>query len=174
MFWPTSFGIKNPATVWSRWAKYLSIYTGHNLVPYFQWWKWPILQETIDEVKHLPVWKMSEYLKDETRKSCSRHKIQTNDKSIANFFVFSVLQKWFEDQMSKACSVDYCTTNSEDLTESKCSRCSFPFTYKGKVYNECTSDKSPGGLEKPWCATLVKKPGEDPASWGYCHDNCFK
>ena len=54
------------------------------------------------------------------------------------------------------------------------SRCSFPFTYKGKVYNECTSDKSPGGLEKPWCATLVKKPGEDPASWGYCHDNCFK
>ena len=87
MFWPTSFGIKNPATVWSRWAKYLSIYTGHNLVPYFQWWKWPILQETIDEVKHLPVWKTSEYLKDETRKSCSRHKIQTNDKSTYSQFL---------------------------------------------------------------------------------------
>ena len=85
------------------------------------------------------------------------------------------MDEWFENQMITACSVDYCTTNYEDATNKKCQKCSFPFSYKGKVYNECTSDKSPGGLEKPWCATKVKLPGGLPYkdNWGYCHDNCF-
>ena len=88
------------------------------------------------------------------------------------------LDKWFEDEMTKACSVDYCTTNSEDASLQKCAKCVFPFSYKGKVYNECTSDASPGGLEKPWCATLVERPWDGAeisrSEWGYCNDNCFK
>ena len=55
-----------PAEIlFSKWAKYLSLYSGYNLVPYFQWWSWPITQEAIDEVKHLPVWNMIEYLQDD-------------------------------------------------------------------------------------------------------------
>ena len=64
-YWPKG-NFNLPAEVlFSRWAKYLSLYSGHNLVPYFKWWKWPINQETIDEVKHLPVWNMIEYLQDD-------------------------------------------------------------------------------------------------------------
>ena len=42
----------------SIWAKLMSLNTGYNLVPYFQWWAWPINQETINATQHLPIWDM--------------------------------------------------------------------------------------------------------------------
>ena len=44
----------------STWAKLMSLNTGYNLVPYFQWWAWPINQETINATQHLPTWDMTE------------------------------------------------------------------------------------------------------------------
>ena len=44
----------------STWAKLMSLHTGYNLVPYFQWWSWPINQETINATQHLPMWDMPE------------------------------------------------------------------------------------------------------------------
>ena len=38
----------------SIWAKLMSLNTKHNLVPFFQWWGWPINQETINATQHLP------------------------------------------------------------------------------------------------------------------------
>ena len=44
----------------STWAKLMSLNTGYNLIPYFQWWAWPINQETINATQHLPTWDMTE------------------------------------------------------------------------------------------------------------------
>ena len=49
----------------STWAKLMSLNTEYNLIPYFQWWGWPINEETINATQHLPTWdmvdKMEEY-----------------------------------------------------------------------------------------------------------------
>ena len=38
--------------------------------------------------------------------------------------------------------------------------CHFPFTYRGKVYHNCTSD----GHRRPWCSTTKVHDGR----WGNC------
>ena len=48
----------------STWAKLMSLHTEYNLVPYFQWWGWPINVETINATQHLPIWDMA-YKMDE-------------------------------------------------------------------------------------------------------------
>ena len=40
----------------STMVKVFSIAYNKNLVPFFQWWKWPILADTIEATKNLPVW----------------------------------------------------------------------------------------------------------------------
>jgi len=37
-------------------VKVLSKAYNRNLVPYFQWWSWPVLNDTIEETKDLPEW----------------------------------------------------------------------------------------------------------------------
>ena len=44
----------------STWAQLMSLNTEYNLVPYFQWWGWPINQETINATQHLLTWDMTE------------------------------------------------------------------------------------------------------------------
>jgi len=38
-------------------VKALSVGYNKNLVPYFQWWQWPVISEHIEETKNLPEWK---------------------------------------------------------------------------------------------------------------------
>ena len=57
----------------STWAKLMSLNTGYNLVPYFQWWAWPINQETINATQHLPIWDMPDKMDEIVAKG--RYKI---------------------------------------------------------------------------------------------------
>jgi len=41
----------------STFVKVLSITYNRNLVPFFQWWKFPVLADTIEATKDLPEWK---------------------------------------------------------------------------------------------------------------------
>ena len=41
--------------------------------------------------------------------------------------------------------------------------CAFPFTYKGKTYNDCTQDDH----HTPWCSVFNKADGE-MKKWGEC------
>ena len=78
---------------YSTWAKLMSLKTGHNLIPYFQWWAWPINQEAIYATKHLPDWDMVEKLKD--KKCRSQLKIfRNNPQNYLAFFNFIYLQCW--------------------------------------------------------------------------------
>ena len=38
-------------------VRVLSLTCNRNLVPFFQWWKWPVLEDTIEATKDLPEWK---------------------------------------------------------------------------------------------------------------------
>ena len=67
---PKKFSPNNDESKHSFWAKTMSLKTGHNLIPYFQWWAWEINQEAIDATKHLPVWEMVDNLND---KKCKLH-----------------------------------------------------------------------------------------------------
>ena len=40
----------------NQWAIQISLNTGHNLMPYFEAWGFPLLQSSWDTVDHLPVW----------------------------------------------------------------------------------------------------------------------
>ncbi|XP_040582565.1 chymotrypsinogen B-like, partial [Lepeophtheirus salmonis] len=56
---------------------------------------------------------------------------------------------------------------TEKCTTQDGQTCVFPFTYKYKRYNICTSDHK-GGL--PWCATYMPY---THGYWGYCPSSCF-
>lgn len=40
--------------------------------------------------------------------------------------------------------------------------CVFPFKYKGKTYEECTTEEK----NRPWCATTENYQGD--RKWGFC------
>ena len=51
--------------------------------------------------------------------------------------------------------------------------CQFPFSYEGKRYTRCTTDKDPDG--RLWCSTKVDKNNnhvQNEGQWGYCSDQC--
>ena len=51
--------------------------------------------------------------------------------------------------------------------------CTFPFTYEGVKYNNCTVVNDPDG--KPWCSTKVDDDGNHVQSgghWGHCGQDC--
>ena len=78
---------------YSTWAKLMSLKTGHNLIPYFQWWAWPINQEAIYATKHLPDWDMVEKLKDKKCRSQLK-KLRNNPPNYLAFFNFFYFQCW--------------------------------------------------------------------------------
>ena len=41
---------------YSTMAKILSKVCNLNLVPFFKWWSWPILDDAVEDTKNLPVW----------------------------------------------------------------------------------------------------------------------
>ena len=55
----------------SIWAKLMSLNTEYNLVPYFQWWAWPINEETISATQHLPIWDMADKMDEIVEKGRS-------------------------------------------------------------------------------------------------------
>jgi len=60
-----------------------------------------------------------------------------------------------------------CKTVSGPVSEALCV---FPFTWRGKVYRECTTAHNDGLL---WCATETDWKGEYvPEKWGHCGDSC--
>merc|ERR1712080_695598 len=63
-----------------------------------------------------------------------------------------------------------CRTTSEGPQVN--AACIFPFTFKGKKYNECTYEK---GDNTPWCSTKVDANGKHVSAqkqWGYCGEDC--
>ena len=49
-------------------------------------------------------------------------------------------------------------------------KCVFPFVYKEKKYDGCTTDYSKNGLA--WCATAVNENGNVDRHWGDCRQEC--
>ena len=46
-------------------------------------------------------------------------------------------------------------------------KCEFPFKFRGKEYNSCTTDADP--YEKHWCAVEVDENGNSEGKrWGHC------
>ena len=71
------------------------------------------------------------------------------------------------DELTQACAVDSCITTKD--SKQKCSKCAFPFTYKGITHTACTFY---GGYSKPWCATSTDENGNyKSGKWGYCDMN---
>jgi hypothetical protein len=68
-----------------------------------------------------------------------------------------------------------CVISTKETPEIKSKRCFFPFSFRGKVYFDCTKDHSSNGEE--WCATEVNKNGEvEDGQWGDCDSEtktCF-
>ena len=42
--------------VYSTMVKVLSLMCNKNLVPFFQWWKWPVMEDAVEDTKDLPGW----------------------------------------------------------------------------------------------------------------------
>jgi len=60
-----------------------------------------------------------------------------------------------------------CMTTSGAVSGAECQ---FPFIYKGKVYNSCTTA---GGFSQPWCSTGTNIFGfHINSQWGNCASNC--
>lgn len=65
-------------------------------------------------------------------------------------------------------------SNSQRCTTEKGNRCIFPFEYKNKTYNSCSTE-----IVKPWswCSISVDKNGNHQngrrgVTWGYCSTDC--
>merc|ERR1712106_746643 len=65
------------------------------------------------------------------------------------------------------------TSSSQCMTTSGAvsgAECQFPFTFKGQVYNSCTTA---GGFAQPWCSTGTNIFGfHINSQWGNCASNC--
>ena len=57
-------------------ARVLSLSCNKNLVPYFQWWKWPILNDTVEATKSLPAWENVEQMLDSSVKKCTGNHVR--------------------------------------------------------------------------------------------------
>ena len=52
-------------------------------------------------------------------------------------------------------------------------KCIFPFTYKGKTYNQCTTDHAISKGPRAWCATKVDPQGNViDANRADCNQGC--
>lgn len=52
-------------------AKVLSLSCNKNLIPYFQWWNWPLLDDAIEETSNLPTWDNAVEMLDNSVKKCT-------------------------------------------------------------------------------------------------------
>eukprot|EP00118_Oscarella_pearsei_P013819 m.114371 g.114371 ORF g.114371 m.114371 type:complete len:463 (+) comp37492_c0_seq2:945-2333(+) len=57
-----------------------------------------------------------------------------------------------------------CLTFTCNQSRTTTGRCQFPFVYKGKEYNGCTTDER----GHPWCATSIDPNNRTMTSWAYC------
>ena len=73
------------------------------------------------------------------------------------------------DTVSNASLLRCITTGGPDANKT----CIFPFTYKGKIYTNCTLDGDSSGGS--WCSTLVDESGNHVGGqhWGTCGTNCL-
>ena len=63
-------------------AKVLSLSCNKNLVPYFRWWNWPVLDDTVEETQSLPVWENVEQMLDLSVAKCDGGKRCFSDPKI--------------------------------------------------------------------------------------------
>ena len=63
-------------------AKVLSLSCNKNLVPYFRWWNWPVLDDTVEETQSLPVWENVEQMLDLSVAKCDEGKRCFSDPKI--------------------------------------------------------------------------------------------
>ena len=75
------------------------------------------------------------------------------------------------------CFASHSSKASEKVGKfSRLKTCVFPFTYRGKEYNECApynrqSSSYPPNKSTPYCATAIH-PSGTMAHWGYCLQGC--
>ena len=75
------------------------------------------------------------------------------------------------------CFASHSSKASEKVRKfSRLKTCVFPFTYRGKEYNECApynrkSSSYPPNKSTPYCATAIY-PNGTMAHWGYCLQGC--
>ena len=66
-----------------------------------------------------------------------------------------------------------CLTNSDGPQKNVI--CVITWKFKGKLYNDCTTDEDPDG--KLWCSTKTSSDLEHiggQGNWGYCEQSCFQ
>ena len=53
---PDTLSPDTDENIYSTMVKVLSLMCNKNLVPFFQWWRWPVLEDTVAETADLPAW----------------------------------------------------------------------------------------------------------------------
>ena len=64
----------SPNTVQNKYSTIVTVLSkscNKNLVPFFQWWNWPVLNATIEETKDLPVWENVEEMLETAEGECN-------------------------------------------------------------------------------------------------------
>ena len=83
------------------------------------------------------------------------------------------ISKFILNSFSAPCTTKKQDDEGDDKPKNEVHNCVFPFKYKGKTYEKCTTVDSDN--EKPWCAYDIQ-PGtevpQDGKHWGDCNFDC--